>query len=303
MKILVTGGAGFVGSNIVAELSGSHDIVVLDDFSLGAEENIKAIRDRIEIIKGDITDYETVRRASSGCDYVLHQAAASSSPMFLKSLQRAVSVNVNGFINILESCRANDVKRLVYASTSSMYGNLGGFLKEDMSVFPPNFYSAAKLMKEYLAVNYSQQYGLETAGLRYMSIYGPNEKSKGIYANLVSQFLWSMQRNEQPVIWGRGSQTRDFTYVKDAVQANKLAMTAKLKCEIFNVGTGVATSLNELVAVLNIVMGKDIKPKYLPNTVKNYIATQCADISKIRAIGYEPRYTLEQGIREMIGNG
>src|SRR3989338_11680441 len=205
MKILVTGGAGFVGSNIVAELSGSHDIVVLDDFSLGAEENIKAIRDRIEIIKGDITDYETVRRASSGCDCVLHQAAASSSPMFLKSLQRAVSVNVNGFINILESCRANDVKRLVYASTSSMYGNLGGFLKEDMSVFPPNFYSAAKLMKEYLAVNYSQQYGLQAVGLRYMSIYGPNEKSKGIYANLVSQFLWSMQRDEQPVIWGRGS--------------------------------------------------------------------------------------------------
>lgn len=304
MKVLVTGGCGFIGSNIAEALvAEGHEVVILDNFSLGREDNIQNIRNNIQIVKGDIMNEKLVMDSSRGVDVIIHEAAASSSGMFRNNLKASVAVNIEGTINLLNAAKENNVKRFIYASTSSMYGNNTPPLREDMFVVPPNFYAASKLGKEYLAMIFSQEYGLETVGLRYMSIYGPHEEAKGNYANLVSQFLWAMQNNEQPVIYGDGQQTRDFTYVKDVVQANILAMLTKKKMlgEVFNVGTGKSNTLVELVGILNKILGKDIEPKFVDIPVKGYILSQIADISRIRkALDYQPKYTLETGIKNMI---
>jgi len=301
MKSLVTGGAGFIGSNIAeALISLGHEVVVLDNFSLGKEENLSSIKGKAEVVKGDVRDSELIKKLTKGTDYVFHQAAASSSPMFSKDLGNAFSVNIDGFINILNSSRDNGVKKIIHASTSSIYGNNPVPLKEDMKVVPPNFYAASKLAAEHLGAIFSNEYDLGVIGLRYMSVYGLHEKSKGIFANLVSQFLWSMQKNKQPVIYGDGTQTRDFTFVADVVQANILAMQSGVKNDIFNVGFGKETSLNELIEILNKSLGKNIEPKYVENPVKNYIKSQLADITKIKQLGYSPKYSLEDGIKMLL---
>ena len=245
-----------------------HEVTVLDDFSLGKKDNLSAVKDKIEIVKGDVRDLDLIKNITKGVDFIFHQAAASSSPMFIKDLKNAFSVNIDGFINILNASRDNGVKKIIHASTSSLYGNNSGPLREDMNIIPPNFYSVSKLAAEHLGTLFSNEYGLDIIGLRYMSIYGPHEKSKGKFANLVSQFLWSMLKDERPVLYGDGTQTRDFTFVGDAVQANILAMNSKIKNDIFNVGTGKTTSLNELVEIINKLLKKNIEPKYIEIPVK-----------------------------------
>ncbi len=305
MKVLVTGGAGFIGSNLVEQLvKEGHSVRVLDNFSLGKMENLSTVKTKVEVIKGDIRDFDTVKKATKGIDVIFNQAAASASPMFRDDLRNSVAANVDAFVNLLNACRLQDVKKLIYASTSSVYGNNKPPLREGMPLVPVNFYASTKLINEHFAALFSVQYGLETVGFRYMSIYGPHEKSKGIYANLVSQFLWTMQKGEQPVIYGDGTQKREFTYVADVVQANILAMNSKKKLsDVFNVGTGKSVSLNEVVSLLNKMLGKNIKPKHVRNEVKNYIMTQQSDISKIKAaLGYQPKYTLEQGLKETMAS-
>ena len=301
MKILITGGAGFIGSNLVEELVRlGNEVVVLDNFFLGSIENLSAVKNKITVVRGDIRDEKTVMDAARGADYIFNEAAASSSPMFMKDLRGSTAVNIDGFINVLNAARKNDAT-VIYASTSSMYGNNPPPLKEDMKVISPNFYAATKVAGEDIARVYSKEYDIITIGLRYMSVYGPHEKAKGIFANLVSQFLWAMQKNEQPVIYGDGNQTRDFVFVGDVVNAHLLAMKFKNGGEIFNVGTGKATSLNQLVITLNKILGKNIKTKYIKMPVKNYINTQLADISKAkRMLGYAPKYSLEDGIKIIL---
>lgn len=304
MKILVTGGAGFIGSNLAIALQQKgHDVTVLDNFFLGRKSNLKTAGRSIKIVKGDIRNTKLVNKICRGVDIIFNEAAASSSPMFMKNLKDAVSVNTEGFINVMNAAKENNVKRVVYASSSVVYGNKKDSLREDMKPEPPNFYSATKLMNEHLATVFSQEYGLETLGFRYMSVYGPNEASKGIYANLVSQFLWTMQKDEQPVIYGDGKQTRDFTYVKDVVEANILAMESSRKFlgEVLNLGTGRNWSLNELVKIINKFLGKDIKPAYVEMPVKNYMASQKSDTKKINSVlGFKTKFMLEDGIRDMI---
>ena len=306
MNILIAGGTGFIGSHLAIELAQKgHDVTVLDNYLLGSDENISSVERKIKAVKGDIRDYELLKKISEGKEIIFNEAAASSSPMFMNDLSKAVSINIDGFVNILNAARENDVKKIIYASTSSIYGNSHPPLKEDMKTEPVNFYASTKLMNEHLAAIYSKEYGIQTIGFRYMSVYGPHEKSKGRYANLVSQFLWAMQKNERPVIYGSGEQTRDFVYVKDIVHANILAMEAKKKLfgEVFNAGTGKCVSLNGLISTINKILGKSIEPEYVEIPVKNYIMTQLADISKIRdALGFEPRYGLEEGIRDIISS-
>ncbi len=300
MKVLVTGGAGFIGSNLVEELSKrGYEVVALDNFYLGTRKNLEGLD--VKIIDGDIRNAELVAKAGNGVDCIFNQAAASSSPMFMKNLRDAVSANTDGFINILNAARENGARKVVYASTSSIYGNAGGALREDIRVTPPNFYAVTKMFNEQLASVFTNEYGIQTVGFRYMSVYGPREEGKGVFANLVSQFLWAMKRDEQPLIYGDGTQTRDFVYVKDVVEANMLALEKDVT-DVFNVGTGVATSMNSLIAMLNRILGKSITPAYVATPVKNYIDTQLADISKIgRVLGFKPKYNLEKGIRDMLG--
>lgn len=304
MKVLITGGCGFIGSNIAeACVKEGYEVVILDNFFLGRTGNIETIKDQVKLVKGDVRDEKLIMEIMDGVDFVIHQAAASSSGMFRSDLKGAIAINIDGTINLLNAAKEKNVKRFIYASTSSIYANNQPPLREDMFVLPLNFYAATKLEKEYLAAIFSQDCGLETVGLRYMSVYGPHEEGKGIYANLVTQFLWSMQKGEQPVVYGDGKQTRDFTYVKDIVQANMLAMTVKKKMlgRIFNVGTGTSHSLVELVSIINKILGTDIKPKYMDIPVKGYILTQRADISRIsEALDYKPRYSLESGIKDML---
>ncbi len=219
--------------------------------------------------------------------------------MFTKDLKKAVSTNVIGFVNLLEACRENRVKKIIFASSSSIYGNNPIPLREDQKVSPPNFYASTKLAMEHLAENFSLNYDLPWVGFRYMSVYGPHEKAKGKFANLVSQFLWKVREGKSPEIYGDGEQKRDFTYVRDVVKANLLAM--EKGGGVFNLGSGDNYSLNELVSVLNNLLDKAVKPKYVENPIKGYIYDQLADLTKVKKeLGYEPEYSLEDGIKDML---
>lgn len=306
-NVLVTGGAGFIGSNLVEALvEDNHEVVVLDDFSMGTEKNLAGVAKEIRIVKGDIRDKALLLKLTKNMDFIFNQAAASSSPMFQERLVECIDININGFVNILKASKENGVKRVIYASTSSIYGNNQPPLKEDMKITPPNFYSMTKFANEHSAVIFSKVYDLETVGLRYMSVYGPHEEAKGEFANLATQFMWSMKKGNQPVIYGDGKQTRDFTFVKDIVKANILSMKTKKRMlgEVFNAGSGKAVQLNALVDMLSKLMGKNIKPKYIKTPEffsKTYINSQLADITKIsRTLNYKPDYPLERGLIEVI---
>ncbi len=303
MKVLVTGGAGFIGSNITEALvEKGYEVTVLDSLFLGREANLKSVIDRIDFVKGDVCNRQVVFNVMKGVDYVLHQAAASSSPMFSENLKGAVAVNIEGFINVLDAARENSVKRIVHACTSSVYGSNPVPHSESMPVEPPNFYSASKFGAEHIAKIYSSEYGLETVGLRYFSVYGPHEKAKGRFANTVSQFMWDMKEDRAPVIYGDGSQTRDFTYVRDTTEANMMAMKKPgVSGEIFNVGTGISKSFNDIIMMLNAALGTNVKPKHIINPLKSYVGDTLADTAKAESVlGFKARTSIEDGIKEIV---
>lgn len=303
-KALVTGGAGFIGSNIVEELvSRGVETVVLDDLYLGSTSNLEEVEDEIEFIEGSVLDREKVERAVSGCDTVFHQAARSSSPMHQENPREGARVNIEGFINTAEAALEAGVGKIIYASTSSMYGSVEPPHREDMGEVPTNLYTASKMSRERYAQVYSYNDRIETTGLRYFSVYGPHERAKGKYANIVTQFLWKMMDGEKPVIWGDGSQTRDLTFVEDVVQANMLAAERgeALDGEYFNVGTGRDVSFSQVVEKLNDVLGTDIDPEHVENPRDKYVQTTRADISRAREkLGYEPEYSFEEGLEETV---
>lgn len=305
MRILVTGGAGFIGSNVIEELlARGHQIVVVDDLSFGRKDNLAAVLPRITFIQGSITDEALMMEASKSMEVIVNLAAASASPMFsLQNLRKAVQVNVDGFVVILKTALANNVKRVLYASTSSLYGDNREKLTEESTPLPPNVYAATKLENEHLAAVFGKEYDLETIGFRFLSIYGPHEESKGKYANLASQFLWAALQGEPVIIYGDGSQKRDFTYVKDVAQAIALGAesTQVHRGDIFNVASGQSYSLNELADSIGKMLGKTITPQYISNPIRNYLACQDADISKIkRVLGYLPQYLLARGLQDTL---
>jgi len=297
MKILVTGGCGFIGSNIAARLSKvGNDVVVLDNLFIGARQNIGGLD--VEFIQVSVMDYEKLCHLMQGVDYVFHQAAVSSSPMFLEGRHKeGIDVNINGFVNVMDAALKNNVKKVIFASTSSMYSGNPLPYSEGQEIKTSTFYEAGFRCREVLAHAYWKTFGLQSIGLRYFSVYGPRERAKGNYANNVSQFIWDVLAKRRPAIYGDGTQTRDFTFVEDVVDANLLAMKSDVECDVFNVGTGTATSFNDMVAVINKVLETEIKPQYVPNPIKNYVQNTVADISKIRKeLGFEPKWPLERGI-------
>jgi nucleoside-diphosphate-sugar epimerase len=293
MRCLVTGGAGFIGSNLVEDLvDKNHEVIVLDDLSTGNEQNLSRIRDKINFYEDTIENFSLVKDISQNVDYIFHHAAISSSLLIQTKEQkeRALSVNVKGLMNVLEAARLNAVKRVIYASSSVVYGQTQGKLKENMNPNPLNFYAALHIANESIARVYSHEYGVETVGLRYMSVYGPHEEFKKKCANVVSQFLWEMMRKEQPEIYGHGVQSRDFVYVKDVSMANQLAMRYEK-----------TTDLNELIRILNLIVRTNISGRYVENPIKNYLKSQCADITKIKQVlGFEPKFDLEKGVKELF---
>ena len=299
MRILVTGGAGFIGSNIVEKLSEEHDVIVLDDLYLGNKKNVDGYH--AEFVKGSVMDAELVNKLCKQCDYVFHNAAMSSSPMFKEQPKLGMEVNIIGFMNVMKAALDNGVKRVVYASTSSMYNGNALPFSENQPITAKTFYEASFRTREIVAQTYYYENNLSSIGLRYFSVYGPRELHKGQYANNISQFLWDMMEGKTPLIYGDGTQRRDFTFVRDVVSANILAMTSNINFGIFNVGTGIGTSFNALVALINNALGTSIEPRYIENPLKNYVHDTIADLSLIsKSLGYNPQWTLEKGIKSLI---
>jgi len=304
MRILITGGCGFLGSALVKEaLNKGFDVTVLDDLSIGKPENIPI--SEVRFLIGDIRDENMVKRAMEDVDAVFHMAARCSSAMIDEDPREALSVNINGFLNILYYASIKKAKRLIYPSSSSIYGNMFTPHKEDMLITTClHHYASSKICNEYLAKTFTQRKDLDTVSLRIFSGYGPGEKHKGeSYATPISVFLWKLLKNEQPIIYGEGNQGKDFIYVDDIVKACFLALEKpNIEGEIFNVGTGKETSFNEIIAILNEILGKNIQPKYVSNPIQYYQYHTQADTTKAEKIlGFKAEIPLRKGIEMLIG--
>ncbi|MEW6359436.1 MAG: SDR family oxidoreductase [Planctomycetota bacterium] len=301
--ILVTGGGGFIGSHIVEALLDRGDSVrVLDNFSTGRRENIEHFAGRIEMIEGDLRDEATLRRAVDGCDYVFHEAALPSVPRSVEDPHLSHDVNVNGTVSLLMACKERGVKRIVLASSSSVYGDSPGFpRREDQQLWPLSPYAAGKVALEAYARSFANVYNLETVCLRYFNIFGPRQNHKSQYAIAIPSFITRILSGQQPIVYGDGKQSRDFTYVENAVHANLLALVADgVSGEAFNVGCGDRITLNRIIGIINKFLGTDIKPHYSDPRPGDVRRSQ-ADIEKARKmLGYEPKVTFEDGLRRTI---
>lgn len=300
MRFVVTGGAGFIGSNTVDELvRRGHGVVVLDDLSSGKEENLADVRNKITLIKGSITDIEVVRKAMHEAEYVLHLAARTSVPKSVKDPIESNKVNIDGTLNVLVAARDAKVKRVVVAASSSAYGETPTLPKvESMVPQPISPYGVTKFVTELYAQTFGRCYGLDNVSLRYFNIFGPRQDPSSPYSGVLAKFCTAFLEDTPPVIFGDGEQTRDFTYVENAVQANLLACEApNASGKVFNIGVGGRFSLNQTIALLNQVTGKNLEPKYDPPRDGDIRDSQ-ADISQAREfLGYEPQVTFEEGLR------
>lgn len=302
MKLLVTGGAGFIGSNIVRKLLERGDTVrVLDNFSTGRPDNLADLQDNIEIIDGDICDYWTVKEAVDGVDYVLHQAALPSVPRSVENPLTSNKVNIDGTLNLLDAAKSAKVKKFVMASSSSVYGDTEELPKhEGMRPTPLSPYAVTKLTNEYYLKVYWELYGFPTVGLRYFNIFGPYQDPSSGYAAVFPKFITAMLQGKQPVVFGDGEQSRDFTYIDNCVQANILAATNKdIKGDCFNVACGARFTLNETLDMLRKVIGCDIEAMY-DKPRPGDIVHSYASVDKLAQFGYKPEVDFEEGVRRTV---
>src|SRR6202790_5442823 len=300
MRYLVTGGAGFIGSNTVDELvRRGHGVVVLDDLSSGKEDNLAEVRSKITFMKGSITDIEVVQKAMVQADYVIHLAARTSVPRSVKDPVDTNRINVDGTLNVLVAARDNKVKRVVFAASSSAYGDTPTLPKsEDMQPVPISPYGVSKYVGELYAQTFGRCYGLENVCLRYFNIFGPRQDPDSPYSGVLSRFAKAFLEDDQPVIYGDGEQTRDFTFVDNAVQANLLACEAPAASgHTFNIGTGASVSLNHTLQLLCELTGKNLPARYDPAR-EGDIRDSLADIQKARQmLGYDPTVMFEEGLQ------
>jgi nucleoside-diphosphate-sugar epimerase len=299
MRYLVTGGAGFIGSNTVDELvRRGHSVVVLDDISSGKEDNLAEVRNKITFIKGSITDIEVVRKAMHEAEYVLHLAARTSVPRSVKDPIETNKINIDGTLNVLVAAKELKVKRVVFAASSSAYGETATLPKvETMQPEPISPYGVSKYVGELYGQTFGRCYGLENVALRYFNIFGPRQDPSSPYSGVLAKFCTAFLDDTQPVVFGDGEQTRDFTYVENAVQANLLACEApNASGKVFNVGVGGRISLNDVLRELGRITGKTLEAKYEAPRDGDIRDSQ-ADISQARVfLGYEPQVTFEEGL-------
>ena len=297
---LVTGGAGFIGSHIVERLIKEEQKVrIIDNFSSGKLENISHVLDKIELIEADIRDFGAVKKVTEGIDFVLHQAALRSVPKSLDNPHEFNAVNIDGTLNLLKASLENKVKRLVFASSSSIYGDTESFPEKEVDL--PKLispYALTKLAGEYYCRIFSKNYGLETVSLRYFNVFGSRQALDDEYAVVIPKFITCMLKDEPAPIHGTGKQSRDFTFVENVVEANILATTApEIKCELINIANGKDSSILDLVSVLNKIMKKNIKPIFTPPRSGDVFRT-LADISKAkRLLNFKPQIDFEEGLR------
>ena len=301
MRYLVTGGAGFIGSNTVDELvRRGHDVVVLDDLSTGKAENLSEVKEKVELLRHSVTDLDRVREACRGVDCVLHLAARTSVPRSVKDPLETNRVNVDGTLNVLVAARDANVKRVVFAGSSSVYGETPTLPKrEDMPPAPISPYGLSKLAGEMYGQVFQRCYGLEFVSLRYFNVFGPRQDPGSPYSGVLSLFNAAILNGTQPNVYGDGEQSRDFTYVGNAVEANLLACEAKRAAGLaINIGTGSRYTLNQTLALLEKITGRPAKAKYGPPREGDIRDSQ-ADISRAKdVLGYTPRFGFEEGLKD-----
>ncbi|MFA5115005.1 MAG: NAD-dependent epimerase/dehydratase family protein [Candidatus Omnitrophota bacterium] len=299
-RFLVTGGAGFIGSHIVEGLlQRGHSVRVLDNFSNGKIKNIKPFLERIEVLRGDIRSLPDCKKASKGMDSVLHQAALRSVPKSLLNPHDYNEVNIQGTLNMLEASLANKVKSFVFASSSSVYGDVRNFPeKEDFLPQPISPYALTKLSGEYYCRMFSLYYGLPTVSLRYFNVFGPRQSPDDEYAAVIPKFITLMLAGRRPPIFGTGRQSRDFTYVRNVADANIAASSRPaLKGEVFNIAGGANFSIIELVRILNKILNTALQPRFLDRRRGDVFKTR-ADLSRAKGLlGFTPRINFREGLR------
>jgi nucleoside-diphosphate-sugar epimerase len=302
-RFLITGGAGFIGSNLAHALVARGETVrILDDFSTGRPQNLVGIEDRIEVVRGDLRDPAAVERAVEGAAIILHQAALNSNPRSIQEPGPTNAVNVTGTLHLLEAARQAGVRRVVYASSSSVFGDTPGLPKtEDMPLSPKAPYGVSKLAAEFYCRVFTQVYGLETISLRYFNVFGPRQHPDSEYAAVIPRFLRRMMAGQRPVIYGDGEQSRDFTAVANVVEANLLAAEVPQAAgQVFNIACGETSSLNQLVAWLNQALGTDLVPVYEPPRPAD-IRHSYASIQRAEdVLGYRPRRDVREGLRQTV---
>jgi nucleoside-diphosphate-sugar epimerase len=303
MKTLVTGGGGFIGSHLASHLAElGHDIRILDNFASGQRSNMLALPDDVELIEGDIQSYERAHNAVTGCEIVFHQAALPSVPRSVQDPLTSNATNITGTLNVLLAARDAGVRRVIFASSSSIYGSSPEMPKrEDVLPLPISPYAAAKMACEGYCRSFAEVYGLETVALRYFNVFGPRQDPRSEYAAAVPKFINELMAGERPTVFGDGEQSRDFAYVQNIIDANVLAMDAQgVAGQVFNVACGQAVTLNQLLDELRDLLDTDTEAEYVaprPGDVRHSLA----DISRAQAdLGYEPSVHLREGLLKTI---
>jgi UDP-glucose 4-epimerase len=299
-KVVVTGGAGFIGSNLAAELLNKFEVTVIDDLSTGHLENLGDLKDRAEFIRGSVTDLDLLNEAFAGAEAVFHQGAVPSVQRSVDNPLATNRANLDGTLNVLVAAKDCGTRKVIYASSSSVYGDTPTLPKrEDMTPNPKSPYAVSKLAGEYYAQVFSELYGLKTVSLRYFNVFGPRQDPGSEYAAVIPRFISRILEGKPPVIFGDGEQTRDFTFVKDVVAANILAMKGDAQ-GVFNIACGQRTSLNELAASIMAICGMSLRPIYdapRPGDIRDSLA----DISAARErLGYRPEFDLQRGLAETV---
>ena len=299
MKVLVTGGAGFIGSNLVRRLlTEGIETRVFDNFSTGRRQNIGSFGEAVEVFEGDLRDFALVLEATKGIEIIFHEAALPSVIRSVKAPNTTNDVNVTGTLNLLEAARVNGVRRVIYASSSSVYGDSLSLPKrERLTPNPLSPYAVSKLAGEYYMRVFNRLYGIETIILRYFNVYGPQQDPTSEYSGVIAKFINAFIDDKPIVVYGNGEQSRDFTYVEDVVEANMLASRAGISGDFFNVAGGKRYSLNQLIDTLKSLFGKsDPGVTYAAPRTGDVRHSQ-ADVSKIkRVLGFEAKIDLEQGL-------
>ena len=300
MRYLVTGGAGFIGSNLVDELvHRGASVVVLDDLSAGKESNLASVRGKIDFRQGSITDLVTVQKVAAGADFVIHLAARTSVPRSVKDPIESNRVNIDGTLNVLVAARDAKVRRVVYAASSSAYGETPTLPKvETMQPAPISPYGVTKYVGELYAQVFGRVYGLENASVRFFNVFGPRQDPTSQYSGVLSRFMLAVLEGQTPVIYGDGEQSRDFTYVANVVDEVLRACEAKdASGKVFNGGTGARITLNQVLLDLGKITGQKITAKHDPPRNGDILHSQ-ADVSLARSVlGYEPKVLFEEGLR------
>ncbi|MBA7684639.1 UDP-N-acetylglucosamine 4-epimerase [subsurface metagenome] len=302
-KAVVTGGAGFIGSHLAELLANrGYYVIILDDLSIGKMANVEPLlkKANVEFIQSSIIDLQLLQQLFQGVDYIFHQAAIPSVPRSIENPEASHNVNVTGTLNVLLAARDNNIRKVVYASSSSVYGDTPELPKtEDMATNPLSPYAVTKLAGEHYCRVFHQVYGLPTACLRYFNVYGPRQDPESQYAAVIPKFITSVINGQGPIIFGDGEQSRDFTYIKDVIEANILAAESDVT-GIFNIGNGKNITINQLAKLTINLLGNysinSIHEGPRPGDIKDSLA----DITRAKTFGYSPKYDLEKGLYETV---